>query len=52
MQPIEKRKFVSGLQNDLDSDDEQRKDAAETVLAVIKEFTELHEEDIVPDEAS
>ena len=52
MQPIEKKKFISGLQNDLAGDDEERKDAAETVLAVIKEFTELHDEDIVPDEAS
>ena len=52
MRPIEKKKFIAGLKGDFHGSDEQRKDGAEIVMKVIREFIELDDNDIVRNEAS
>jgi len=52
MEPILKKKFMEGIEADLDSDDPEEKLGAECVMDIIKNWTELDEDDIVREKSS
>jgi len=52
MEPILKKKFYEGIKADLDSDDPEEKLGAECVIDIIKNWTELDEDDIVREKPS
>ena len=52
MEPILKKKFYEGIKADLDSDDPEEKLGAECVMDIIKDWTELDDEDIIRENPS
>ena len=52
MEPILKKKFYEGIKADLDSEDPERQLGAECVMEIIKDWTELDDDDIIREKPS
>lgn len=52
MEPILKKKFYEGIKADLDSEDPEKQLGAECVIEIIKNWTELDDEDIIRENPS
>lgn len=52
MEPILKKKFYEGIKADLDSEDPEKQLGAECVMEIIKDWTELDDDDIVREKPS
>lgn len=52
MEPILKKKFYEGVKADLDSEDPEKQLGAECVMEIIKDWTELDDDDIIREKPS
>jgi hypothetical protein len=52
MEPILKKKFMNGIKADLNSEDPEKQLGAECVMEIIKDWTELDDDDIVREKPS